>query len=136
MDPATPDAATTTWQTDQPPAGPPPMSPSWGPPHDRASAGEPANPTPTAAPRRRWARTSAAVLGIAMLSMGTGAFGASLVVDRDVGDGANEVAIDNVGVDSAASGLSVAEIVNGLADSVVSIETTVSFRRGPFEAEG
>jgi putative serine protease PepD len=76
------------------------------------------------------------VLGIATLSMGAGAFGASLVVDRDDGDGANAVAIDNVGVDSAASGLSVAEIVDGLADSVVSIETTVSFRRGPFEAEG
>ena len=32
--------------------------------------------------------------------------------------------------------LSVAEIVDGLADSVVSIETTVELRRGPFEAEG
>jgi putative serine protease PepD len=136
MDPAPPDAATTNWQTDQPPTGPPPMSLSWGPPHQRVPAGEPATPTPAAAPRRRWARTSAAVLGIATLSMGAGAFGASLVVDRDDGDGANAVAIDNVGVDSAASGLSVAEIVDGLADSVVSIETTVSFRRGPFEAEG
>ena len=45
------------------------------------------------------------------------------------------VAIDNVGVDAHPSELSVAEIVDGLADSVVSIETTVSFRRGPFEAE-
>jgi putative serine protease PepD len=136
MDPASPDAATTDWQTDQPPTGPPPKSLPWGPPHQRVPAGEPATPTPAAAPRRRWARTSAVVLGIATLSMGAGAFGASLVVDRDAGDGANAVAIDNVGVDSAASGLSVAEIVDGLADSVVSIETTVSFRRGPFEAEG
>ena len=32
--------------------------------------------------------------------------------------------------------MSVAEIVDGLADSVVSIETTVSFRRGPFEEAG
>jgi S1-C subfamily serine protease len=136
MDPATPDATTTKRQTDQPPTGPPPMSPSWGPPHHRAPAGEPASQTPKAGPRRRWARTSAAVLGIATLSTGAGAFGASLVVDRDAADDANTVAIDNVGVDSAASGLSVAEIVDGLADSVVSIETTVSFRRGPFEAEG
>jgi len=136
MDPAPPDAAPTNWQTDQPPTGPPPMSVTWGPPHHRVPAGEPATSTPAARPRRRWARTSAAVLGIATLSMGAGAFGASLVVDRDADDGANAVAIDDIGVDSAASGLSVAEIVDGLADSVVSIATTVSFRRGPFEAEG
>ncbi len=85
---------------------------------------------------RRWARTGAAVLGVAALSMGAGAVGAGLVVDHGADQGSDSVAIDSVGVDATPSELSVAEIVDGLADSVVSIETTVSFRRGPFEAEG
>jgi putative serine protease PepD len=96
-------------------------------------------PPPPAPGRRRWARTGAAVLGVAALSMGTGAIGARLVADRGSDQGSNAVtieAIDSVGVDSAPSELSVAEIVDGLADSVVSIETTVRFRRGPFQAEG
>jgi putative serine protease PepD len=99
-------------------------------------------PPPPAPGRRRWARTGAAVLGVAALSMGTGAIGARLVADRGSDQGSDAVtidaidAIDNVGVDSAPSELSVAEIVDGLADSVVSIETTVRLRRGPFQAEG
>ena len=83
---------------------------------------------------RHWARTGAAVLGVAALAMGAGAVGAGLV-DRGTDQGSDAVAIDNVGVDAAPSELSVAEIVDGLADSVVSIETTVSVRRGPFEGE-
>jgi putative serine protease PepD len=84
----------------------------------------------------------AAVLGVAALSMGAGAIGAGLVADRGSDQGSDAVtidaidAIDDVGVDSAPSELSVAEIVDGLADSVVSIETTVRVRRGPFQAEG
>jgi putative serine protease PepD len=76
------------------------------------------------------------VLGVAALSLGAGALGATLVDDDGTNEGADAVAIDNVAVDNASSALSVAEIVDGLADSVVSIETTVNYRRGPFEAEG
>ena len=75
------------------------------------------------------------MLGVAALSMGAGAVGAGLV-DRGADQGSDAVAIDNVGVDATPGELSVAEIVDGLADSVVSIETTISYRRGPFEAEG
>jgi putative serine protease PepD len=103
------------------------------------TTGSPVPPEPNLPPRagggRRWVRTGAAVLGVAALSMGAGAVGAGLV-DRGADQGSDAVTIDNVGVDAAPSELSVAEIVDGLADSVVSIETTVSFRRGPFEGEG
>ena len=92
--------------------------------------------TSKSAPGRRLARTGVAVLGIAVLSFGAGALGGGLIADRGADEGSPAVAIDNVGVDSTSSVLSVAEIVDGLADSVVSIETTVSYRRGPFEAEG
>ncbi|HEX4981519.1 MAG TPA: trypsin-like peptidase domain-containing protein [Ilumatobacteraceae bacterium] len=124
---------------DIPPSGPPSISDSWGPPRS-VTTDDAVTPTPPTAPgRRRWARTGAAVLGVAALSMGAGAIGAGLVADRGSDQGSDAVAIDTVdavGVDSAPSELSVAEIVDRLADSVVSIETTVSFRRGPFQAEG
>jgi putative serine protease PepD len=107
----------------------------WGPPEmETSEAPEPAAPS-RARGGRHWVRTGAAVLGVAALSMGAGAVGAGLV-DRGADRGSDAVAIDNVGVDATPSELSVAEIVDGLADSVVSIETTVSFRRGPFEGEG
>jgi S1-C subfamily serine protease len=121
---------------DIPPSGPPSMSDAWGPPRF-VTTDLPVTPTPTTARgRRRWARTGVAVLGVVALSMGAGAIGAGLVADRGPDQGSDAIAIDNVGVDSTPSALSVAEIVDGLADSVVSIETTVSFRRGPFQAEG
>ena len=129
---------------DAAPTGPPPMpdpfagSVAWGPP-PAAFDPEPLVPTVPATTsgsrRRRWARNGAAVIGVVALSLGAGAFGASLA-DRSGADAPSDaVAIDNVGVDSAASALTVAEIVDGLADSVVSIETTVNYQRGPFEAE-
>ncbi len=133
-------------------ADPPTEPPLTGPPADARARRPPAawgppwvdTPEPLRADarcrrprrRRRWARTGAAVLGVAALSMGAGAVGAGLVVDRGADQGSDAVAIDNVGVDATPGELSVAEIVDGLADSVVSIETTVSYRRGPFEAEG
>lgn len=137
------DDATNADSPPQPPlTGPPAMpdtssSAAWGPPW--MDTPETTVPTvPTAPSRagggRHWARTGAAVLGVAALSMGAGAVGASLV-DRGTDQDSDAVAIDTVGVDAASSELSVAQIVDGLADSVVSIETTVSFRRGPFEGE-
>ena len=111
------------------------------PPSPGAHPGRPRRATdlPTPSPRlpgrRRWVRTGVAVLGVTALSMGAGAVGAGLVVDRGSDQGSDSVAIESVGVDATPNELSVAEIVDGLADSVVSIETTVSFRRGPFEAE-
>ena len=141
------DHATNADAPTQPPlTGPPAMpdmsrSVTWGPPAmETPESPEPTMPTlPTVPSRtgggRRWARTGAAVLGVAALSMAAGAVGAGLV-DHGADQGSDAVAIDNVGVDAAPGELSVAEIVDGLADSVVSIETTVSFRRGPFEGEG
>jgi putative serine protease PepD len=128
------------------PTGPPPMpdplaaSVRWGPPLPEPPTDlEPLTstvPTSTSSSRRRWPRTVVAVIGVVALSLGAGAFGATLTDDGGADEPSNAVAIDNVGVDSASSALSVAEIVDGLADSVVSIETTVSFRRGPFEEAG
>jgi S1-C subfamily serine protease len=162
MNDVTPDNPPNALRPDELPTGPPSMSdvamspppmsglgaidaspPSWGPPPAGTTGPtgpeyEPARPTPTPTPARgrRWMRTGAAVLGVATLSLGAGAVGANLVVDDHAADRPDAVAIDNVGVDSAPGNLSVAEIVDGLADSVVSIETTVNYRRGPFEAEG
>ncbi len=123
------------------PAGPPPMtdpaarSVVWSPPmSEPPDAPEPQ--TSTSGRRRRWARTGAAIVGVVALSLGAGALGANLTGDGGADAPSDAVAIDNVGVDSASGALSVAEIVDGLADSVVSIETTVNLRRGPFEAEG
>ena len=138
------DSATNVEPPHEPPlTGPPAMldttGVAWGPPWSDASEPPmPPEPAPKSPPagRRRWIRTGAAVLGLTALSMGAGAVGAGLVVDSGSDQGSDAVAIDNVGVDAAPSELSVAEIVDGLADSVVSIETTVNFRRGPFEAEG
>jgi S1-C subfamily serine protease len=142
MHDATKDHSRNELQRDQPPTGPPAMSDSWGPPWaattgpiaPTASADTTATPGPASG--HRWIRTGAAVLGVAVLSMGAGAVGANLVVDGRADEVSGAVAIDNVGVDTAPGELSVADIVDGLADSVVSIETTVSYRRGPFEAEG
>jgi putative serine protease PepD len=93
-------------------------------------------PSPAATAARRGTHTVAAALGVVALSLSAGAIGASLVVDGETDHGSDGVAIDTVGVDSASSGSSVAEIIDGLAASVVSIETSVSFRHGPFEGEG
>ena len=124
---------------ESPPTGPPAMpdtstASTWGPPWI-GTPEPPLPPEPAPAGRRRWVRTGAAVLGVTALSMGAGAVGAGLVVDHGSDQGSDSVAIDSVGVDATPNELSVAEIVDGLADSVVSIETTVSFRRGPFEGE-
>jgi S1-C subfamily serine protease len=114
-----------------------PRPASWGPPPSEMPGTAPVSmATAKSAPGRRRARTGIAVLGIAALSFGAGALGGGFVAKGGTDEASPAVAIDNVGVDSAASGLSVAEIVDGLADSIVSIETTVSYRRGPFEAEG
>ncbi|MGH9133186.1 MAG: S1C family serine protease, partial [Ilumatobacteraceae bacterium] len=56
--------------------------------------------------------------------------------EEGAGAAPGTVAVDDIGVDSSPGALTVAEIVDGLADSVVSIETTVNLRRGPFEAQG
>jgi putative serine protease PepD len=129
------------------PTGPPLLSDpvaepvAWSPPWS-AMPGSNAPPdgtdrpaTPTSGRGGRRARAVAALLGVAALSFGAGAIGGGLVADRGGDADSDSIAIDNVGVDGASTGLSVAEIVDGLADSVVSIETTVSYRRGPFEGE-
>jgi putative serine protease PepD len=125
------------------PTGPPPMpdpfagSVTWGPPPAELDPEPPIPTVPaTTSRRRRWASTGAAVVGVVALSLGAGVLGGTLADDGGGDNPPDAVAIDDVGVDSASSALTVAEIVDGLADSVVSIETTVSLRRGPFEAEG
>jgi putative serine protease PepD len=80
---------------------------------------------------------AAGTVAVAALAFGAGALGGSLVTDDGgSGDGtAAEVGAAPASVGTPSGALSATEIVERFADSVVSIETTISVRRGPFAAE-
>ncbi|MGD9703425.1 MAG: S1C family serine protease [Acidimicrobiia bacterium] len=89
----------------------------------------PTPPPASRAPRRR--RAALGVAGIVALSMTAGAIGGRLTADDAAP--ASSVAVDAVSI--GGGGASVAQIVDAVEESVVSIETTVSVRRGPFSGE-
>jgi S1-C subfamily serine protease len=105
-----------------PPVGPPPPPPS--PPSP------PAAPPPTAA-RRRFA----AGAGLAVVSLVAGVTGGWLGAGLGDDDG-SLIPVDRASVEFSGEELDVAAVLAHVQDSVVSIDTEVRVRQGPFVTEG
>jgi S1-C subfamily serine protease len=136
------------------PAPPPPPLAHWGgaadaTPRPTVPAPPPPPPPPAASPRLAVppappARPATAPSGrgrvvpvlSVVLALGAGALGGALVQqERTTSTGATATAMPaSLALEGEA--LDVAGVVDALADSVVSIETTVVSRRGPMQVEG
>jgi putative serine protease PepD len=73
---------------------------------------------------------------LVLLSLTAGVTGGWLAAADDSGTAAHTVAVDRNSVDFAGDTLDVASVLSSVQSSVVSIETTVRVRQGPFVNEG
>ncbi|MEA3055462.1 MAG: putative serine protease PepD [Actinomycetota bacterium] len=105
--------------------------PGWPPPPPRPA--EPvASPSPMPAAPRRWRRTAATV-AIALAAGGAGGW----LADATTHDSASPaVAVTPASVRLAGGELDVAGVVAAVSPSIVSIETSVTVRRGPWQETG
>ena len=120
--PDTPPTAPYAWL---PPTPPPPFPPASTPPRP---------PSPAApGPARRWL-AAAGVVVVSLLAGGLGGYVAGTDATTDIGGAA--IVADQAAVRLAGDRLDIAGVLDAVEPSVVSIDTTVTARRGPFTQEG
>jgi S1-C subfamily serine protease len=130
----------TTPQTPPAPPQTPPAPPQWPPAPPRfpgpAPAAQPApsSPPPTP-PRRSAARVTAATAGVVVLALVGGATGGWLAGRAETA-AADQVPVERASLELDGQTLDVAGVLDLVEPSVVSIETTIRTRRGPFVSEG
>jgi len=99
----------------------------------------PPPPPPPAHPadrsRRPLARRAGAVLALTALGLGAGYAGGRLATDGSSTTGAPQVAVADP-VAYRTGGLDVASVVAAVEPSVVSVDTTIRVRQGPFSGRG
>ncbi len=119
-----------------PPAPPTPPAPPAADPAGPAPAGPPPSGPSPQLPHKTARRRIAAGAGLVVLSLSAGLAGGWLAELNDGADTAQTVAVDRSSIDFAGETLDVADVLASVKSSVVSIETTVRVRQGPFVNEG
>lgn len=119
------------------PAGPPLFDPRWAPPTAAATPTASAGPTPIDAPTARQYRRRRGVAllsGAAAIALAAGAGGGWIAAKADTGDRGSATAIQPVSLTSSDTGIGA--IVDSLATSVVSVDTELQVRQGPWVQTG
>lgn len=133
------------WWPASPPAAPPaapaappaaPVAPPAEPPSPPVAPPSPPRPSspaspPPAAPRRRLA-TGAGLAVLSLIAGVTGGWLAGAASD----DSGPAIAVERASAEFTGDTLDVAAVLDSVQQSVVSIETTVRVRQGPFLSEG